>query len=346
MSGARLSICIATFNRARFIAETLDSLISELQDGVDIVIVDGASTDSTEAIVTRYASDHPSIRYFRQSINNGIDKDFDRAVDLAGGDYCWLMTDDDLLKPGAVQAVLQRLTAEPGLVIVNAEVWNGDFSKKLEERRLPFDSDRVYEPARFSQLFADTGSYLSFIGCVVIKKSLWMSRRREPYFGSLFIHFGVIFQQPLPGDVIVIAQPYLSIRYGVAMWQPRAFEIWMFKWPQLVWSFDGPTADAKAAVTPQEPWRYSSALVFYRARGTYSLSAYRQWIRPRLQSPWRRFVAGTIAVAPGPLLNALVLVYVRAFYRGSSQQIALLDTKNSRYYLGKWLAPLFAGRQP
>jgi hypothetical protein len=40
-----------------------------------------------------------------------------------------------------------------------------------------------------------------------------------------------------------------------------------------------------------------------------------------------------------------VLVYVWAAYRGSSQSIALLDTKNSRYYVGNWLSPPLDGQR-
>ena len=47
MKSPLLSICIATYNRADFIGETLDSIIRQLTDEVEIVVVDGASTDAT-----------------------------------------------------------------------------------------------------------------------------------------------------------------------------------------------------------------------------------------------------------------------------------------------------------
>jgi abequosyltransferase len=80
-----LSICIATFNRAKFIGETLDSLLPQLCRGVELVILDGGSSDQTEQIVGDYAARSPRIRYIRQTTNNGVDRDFDRAVELASG---------------------------------------------------------------------------------------------------------------------------------------------------------------------------------------------------------------------------------------------------------------------
>ncbi len=49
-----LSICIATYNRAEYIGETLESIIPQVTDEVEIVIVDGASTDNTSSVVKHY----------------------------------------------------------------------------------------------------------------------------------------------------------------------------------------------------------------------------------------------------------------------------------------------------
>ena len=72
-----------------------------------------------------------------------------------------------------------------------------------------------------------------------------MSREREPYFGTEFIHVGVIFQAPLPGTASGhLDAPGLDpVRHG--QWTARSFEIWMFKWPELVWSFPGFSDDGK-----------------------------------------------------------------------------------------------------
>ena len=40
-----LSICISTFNRARYIGETVESIVSQLSDSVELVVLDGASPD-------------------------------------------------------------------------------------------------------------------------------------------------------------------------------------------------------------------------------------------------------------------------------------------------------------
>ncbi len=340
MSACKLSICIATLNRAAYIGETLASIARQMQEQeqVEVVVLDGASTDNTEEVVRSFAAKLPSLRYFRQDQNHGVDADFDRAVSLAQGEYCWLMTDDDEMKPGAIATVLQVVQRSPSLVVVNAEVRNADLSRLLEPRRLALRADREYAADQMDQLLADAGSYLTFIGCVVIRRVLWLARDRASYYGSLFVHVGVIFQARLPGAAVVLAQPLIAIRYGNAMWRPKEFEIWMFKWPGLLWSLPLPER-AKAAVCPREPWRDAKTLLFYRAKGTYSSAEYRRWLASQVLTRRERLLARAVALVPGFVANLLGLIYCSVVHRGTG--MALLELKNSRYYFGNVFA---AGR--
>src|SRR3990172_8001177 len=101
----KLSVCIATFKRATFIGETLESILGQVEPGVEVVVVDGASPDDTEEVVRRLAVAHSGLRYHREPVNSGVDADYDKAVGYAQGEYCWLMTDDDVLVPGAIARV-------------------------------------------------------------------------------------------------------------------------------------------------------------------------------------------------------------------------------------------------
>ena len=93
------------------------------------MVLDGGSSDTTAEVVGKYVAADSRIHYFRQATNLGVDQDFDRAVQQANGEYCWLLSDDDLIKPGAVAKVLEALREGPSLVLVNAEVHNKDFSR-------------------------------------------------------------------------------------------------------------------------------------------------------------------------------------------------------------------------
>ena len=105
----RLSVCIPTYNRGPFIGQTLESIVGQLPADAEVVVVDGGSGDNTADVVTAYAMKYPAIRYIREPNNSGYDRDCDKAVGLAKGEHCWLMSDDDLLAPGAIDRVLLSL---------------------------------------------------------------------------------------------------------------------------------------------------------------------------------------------------------------------------------------------
>lgn len=329
MGDITLSFCITTRNRADFIGITLESLISQATDEVEIVVLDASSTDRTPETVEEFTRRFPRLRYVRQDTNQGVDRDYDRTVELARGKYCWMMSDDDILTPGAVAEVLGRCRGNYDLIVVNAEDRDEELREVIGARRLPFLEDKVYKPSEAIRLFADVTNHLSFIPSVIIRRDLWLSRDRKPYFGSLFAHVGVIFQDPLPGDALVIARPLIAVRNANVSWASRSFEIWMFKWPGLIWSFPGFTDEVKANVCPREPWRGWKALLTHRAMGSYSLEEYRRWIAPQAAPVSRKAMAWVAAAVPGHLVNALALMYCVFFY--GNNRIPRFNLSNSRF---------------
>lgn len=311
MKAPLLSICIATYNRGDFIAETLNSIIPQLADDVELLVVDGASNDNTNEIMQTYAKKSDRIRYIRLSKKGGVDQDYDKSVELAQGEYCWLFTDDDLLKPGAVAAVKSAISAGYGLIIVNADVQDHEFSGVLQSQRIKMDENKIYLSHEMENLFIDAMEYLSFIGSVVIRRSTWLSRERKLYYGTEFIHVGVIFQCPMAEAAIIISEPYISIRYGNAQWTKRSIDIWMFKWPALVWSFKNISDSTKKIVTQREPWKYFKYLLAYRSEGVYDLQSYNQYFSEKKLSVLWKFCAWLIACFPKNVIIGFRYIYSR-----------------------------------
>jgi abequosyltransferase len=331
-TGILLSICITTFNRGSFIAETLDSILAQIREGVELLIVDGASPDNTPKVMAQYVARHPGIRYFREKENSGVDGDYDKAVGYASGKYCWLMTDDDLLNEGAVTTVLKVLEEDPDLVVVNSELKTVDMSMVLAGNMLDLAGQEKYEPRESERAFVDVATYMSFIGGVVIKRSVWLDRDRASYYGSLFIHVGVVFQRPV-GLVRVIRRPLIAIRYGNAMWTPRGFEIWMFKWPGLIWSLANYSSEAKARICMREPWQVKKKVLLYRALGGYGREEFRRFIEPKVYG-FTRLAYATIAILPPALMNSLASIYCAFINRKARSD--LYDLSRSRH--STWLS--------
>jgi glycosyltransferase involved in cell wall biosynthesis len=311
MTRPRLSICIATYNRAEYIGETLESIIPQLTDEVEIVIVDGASTDNTSTIVKSYIEACKQIRYIKLSSKGGVDQDYCKVVEYAQGEMCWLFPDDDLLKPDAVKTVLDEAKNGYSLIVVNAQVMNKNFSEILSSKILQIKTNEVYNKSELDKLFQRVIPYMSFIGCVVINRDLWLQREKKSYFGTEFIHVGVIFQAPLPAPALVIAEPYITIRLGNAKWTPRAFEIWMFKWPNLLCSFTDISKEIKQEYQKTQLWRRFKNIIIHRAKEEYSLKEYRKWLELEDLSLWWRMVMFFIAIVPSSITKLIILSYFK-----------------------------------
>ena len=326
MLNTKLTICIATYNRGDYIAKTLDSILGQLPPNVELVVVDGASPDNTPDVMAEYVEQYPELRYIREQENSGIDRDYDKAVEYATGEYCWLMTDDDLMRPGAIDKVLSAISDCADVIVVDAEVRNANLKVILERSRLKLDADRVYKKGQHEEFFIDAADHLSFIGCVIIRRDLWLKRDRESYYGTVFIHVGVIFQNPPIEDFRVISEPLIVIRYGNAMWSSRAFVIWMFKWPKLIWGFSDYSDKAKKIVCDNSPLKIIKSVFTYRAKGVYSISEFNDYYSRDMEG-LLKYILYFIAIFPVSLANILLMIYA---LKGKSSRMAIYDLSLSK----------------
>lgn len=117
-----LTIAVPTFNRHKYLVELLPDLISQIaQEGsgqVELLVIDNASTDATQALIgDNYAK---RLRYQRNPVNIGADRNFLECIKSARGKYVWLFGDDEVLNPGGVGRVLAALKEGPDLLIAES----------------------------------------------------------------------------------------------------------------------------------------------------------------------------------------------------------------------------------
>lgn len=298
-----LSICIATRNRCSYLSDTLDLLLEQTRElDIEIVVVDGASTDGTRELGLSRSAQYPWLKFFPQEMNSGVDGDYDKAVVLARGEFCWLMSDDDVPLDRALERVMALCRDGLAALVLDAEVYSDDLSRKLQDSRLPFRGERRYGPREINALFSECATCLSFIGSLVVRRSFWLGRDRRSYYGTEFVHLGVLFQDDIPGDVLAIGRPHIRIRYGVGGWTSRAFHVWMFKWPELVWSFTNIAESSRRMVSSRAPWRNPIILMFCKTKGWYSWGIFKYHIASLNCPFYYKIPALIMALIPGRIL--------------------------------------------
>ncbi len=106
-----VSIVTPSFNQAAFLKETIRSVLDQDYPHIEHIVVDGASTDGTLAILGRY----PHLRWLSEPDGGQADA-LNKGFLLANGAILGWLNSDDLYLPGAVSAAVEALqTAAPAL---------------------------------------------------------------------------------------------------------------------------------------------------------------------------------------------------------------------------------------
>ena len=127
-----IAVCIATYNHELFIAEAIESVLSQVCDEpMRVYIGDDASTDATEAICEQYARQDERIVYIRRRQNQGLTSntiDLYRRIMADGADYIAMLDGDDYWSdPHKLQLQIEYLRTHPEVGLVHtAEQTQGD----------------------------------------------------------------------------------------------------------------------------------------------------------------------------------------------------------------------------
>jgi len=119
MNTPLLSLCVPTYNRARYLDSLLDTLATQLCDfpyDYEIVISDNGSTDATPEVVARHAQALP-IRALRHPQTIGCYPNVIFAMTQARGRYMMYLADDDCVLGAPLAEVVAAMEADPEVVI-------------------------------------------------------------------------------------------------------------------------------------------------------------------------------------------------------------------------------------
>ena len=119
MGHPKISVLIPCFQQARFLPETLDSVLRQDFHDLEVIASDDASPDSTFSILQDYAAHDPRIRIFHQSTNLGMVANWNFCLDQARGEAVKLMGGDDRLDRTDCLSLQWAALQKPGLALVS-----------------------------------------------------------------------------------------------------------------------------------------------------------------------------------------------------------------------------------
>jgi glycosyltransferase involved in cell wall biosynthesis len=182
VSDVGLSVLIPNFNYARYIGETIASVLAQDHPSFEIVVADNASTDDSVAVIEKFGD--PRIRAEVNPCNVGFAPNLERVAAMARGHRMLLLSSDDRMKPEAL-AAYRRLEAALGPAADRA-VWGSSTtiidSHGSATGELPFDAKLWRDAEPDPALSAAVGYPVrSMPAASMLRRSLELLRSPLPF---------------------------------------------------------------------------------------------------------------------------------------------------------------------
>lgn len=182
-----LTLAIPTYNRVEKLKICLEQVMEQTAGkSIELLVSDNASSDGTQMFMESFCKEHTNVTYVRNPENIGPDRNFLNCYDRAAGEYVILLGDDDLLLPGAVDAILEALARKPVFVHLNSCTLLRQDPLECTLPRVPEGTMRIYNNR--DQIMEEMGIFVTFLSSFVLRTELVRQiENKEQYINTYFI---------------------------------------------------------------------------------------------------------------------------------------------------------------
>ena len=169
-----ISICIPTRNRKDLLIECLDSILNQSVKPNEILIIDDSSNHETLNYINKLKPIYPFLRYKLQESKNGIAGAVIEAIKESNSDFCWMLSDDDLLEKNSLAKVLEFINENQNLsgLSVGYKFYDKTMSYRIKNMP-PSRNIRLPNQVQFNSIestFQEIGHHLGFLSGQIIKR--------------------------------------------------------------------------------------------------------------------------------------------------------------------------------
>lgn len=301
-----LCIVIPTFNRADFLDQCIAFAVEAIgEHAVPICISDNCSSDNTAEVVKKWLAVYPLIRYSRNDVNMGPDRNFEMALKMGQADYVWLLGDTYRITRACVDHLIATLTGRtlgPDAVVLNAA------------GRVTDVPGTIFSDA--NQLLTHIGWHMTCMSCLVYRREVLAKAPFTRFRSTDFIQVGIIFEsienRPFAVEWMADQSVYPINIAGVVKesWRARVLQVWVERWSNFVMSLPPSYALAtklaciKAHNSKSGLFSIGSMLSL-RAENAFGWAVMGQYPNYLALNPARLIAARLIALLPVHVARAL-----------------------------------------
>lgn len=127
MDDFRISVIITAYNNARYLADTIDSVLAQTLPPHEIIVTDDCSQDESPAIIRRYMAAHPDlVKGLFQPENVFIPRNRNAALATATGNWVAVLDGDDRYLPRNLELLAEAVRRTPGAGVAYSNLFHID----------------------------------------------------------------------------------------------------------------------------------------------------------------------------------------------------------------------------
>jgi len=138
-TGGLVSVCVPTYNGARYLDECLASASAQTYANIEILVVDDGSSDDTIAIAEQWQQRDQRVRIERNRSNLGLVHNWNRCIQLARGEWIKFLFQDDTLEPVCVETLLDHTDNKWKIIACDRRIIFDDVSATAKDQWLNGD---------------------------------------------------------------------------------------------------------------------------------------------------------------------------------------------------------------
>ena len=310
-----LTIAIPSHNKSYLLNQALNSIIDEgdFNEEIDILISDNSPSNDIKDLYDRKFSKQKKINLIDSSKFSCLDSNVNRSVEASKGEYVWIFGDDDLIVEGALSTIVAYLKEnKPEVLILNSKSFKD--SSVIEESRMPINTRKIFYEQQNDEFLSEIGSYLTYIGGIIVKKSLWVKNYDHSKIGTFFSHLACIANIKNNRVVHYLDKPSIQMRLGNQTWTNKSFLIWHKFFPEVIWSLKNYSDSAKKKVISKNPLKSIKVLIASRAYKRYDFSTWKKniLISPELKL-FLKINSLVVSLVPSVIFSKLYIIYIIIF---------------------------------
>ncbi len=148
-------VIIPVFNVFPYLKESLDSVIYQTFENLEIIIIDDGSTDGSGRICDEYAANDERIKVIHQK-NKGLSVAHNAGLDVMTGDVVAFLDSDDVYHLDFIRKMVGMMYCEEiGIVICKYSTHYNDEKRDLDGKIRPFTDQGLYDRDQALRLLAD-----------------------------------------------------------------------------------------------------------------------------------------------------------------------------------------------